>query len=68
MTPSDLRNIHATGNSCKDAFPCANMELKLSQYFYLLMEKPFDRYYQIRAPYYQVAQCYQKTPIPVSSK
>ena len=40
MTPRDLRNIHTTGNSCRDALPCVNMALKLSQYFYLLMEKP----------------------------
>ena len=29
MTPTDLRNIHTTGNSCRDALPCANMALKL---------------------------------------
>ena len=29
MTPRDLRNIHTTGNSCRDALPCANMALKL---------------------------------------
>ena len=40
MTPMDLRNIHTTGNSCRDAFPCVNMALKLPRYFYLLMEKP----------------------------
>ena len=39
MTPRDLRNIHTTGNSCRDALPCTNMALKLPQYFYLLMEK-----------------------------
>ena len=38
MTPRDLRNIHTTGNSCRDALPCTNMALKLPQYFYLLME------------------------------
>ena len=47
MTPRDLRNIHTTGNSCRDALPCANMALKLPQYFYLLMEKPFARYFQV---------------------
>ena len=36
MTPRDLRNIHTTENSCKDALPCANMALKLPWYFYLL--------------------------------
>ena len=68
MTPRDLRNIHTTGNSCRDALPCANMALKLPRYFYLLMEKPLGRYFQVRSPYYQAAQCNQKTPIPVSSR
>ena len=68
MTPRDLRNIHTTGNSCRDALPCANMALKLPRYFYLLMEKPLGRYFQIRSPYYQPAQCNQKTLIPVSSR
>ena len=66
MTPRDLRNIHTTGNSCRDALPCANMALKLPRYFYLLMEKPLGRYFQVRSSYYQAAQCNQKTPIPVS--
>ena len=47
MTLRDLRNIHTTVNSCRDALPCANMALKLPQYFYLLMEKPFARYFQV---------------------
>ena len=64
MTPRDLRNIHTTGNSCRDALPCANMALKLPWYFYLLMEKPLGRYFQVRSPYYQTAKCNQKTPIP----
>ena len=64
MTPRDLRNIHTTGNSCRDTLPCANMALKLPQYFYLLMEKPLGRYFQVRSPYYQMAKCNQKTPIP----
>ena len=68
MTPRDLRNIHTTGNSCRDALPCANMALKLPRYFYLLMEKPLGRYFQVRSPYYQAAQCNQKTLIPVSSR
>ena len=67
MASRDLRNIHTTGNSCREALPCANMALKLLQYFYLLMEKPLGCYFQVRSPYYQAAQCYQKTPIPVSS-
>ena len=68
MTPRDLRNIHTTGNSCRDALPCANMALKLPRYFYLLMEKPLGRYFQVRSSYYQAAQCNQKTPIPVFSR
>ena len=39
MTPRDFRNIHTTGNSCKDTLPCTNMAPKLLWYFYLLMEK-----------------------------
>ena len=65
MTPRDLRNIHNTG---RDALPCMNMALKLPQYFYLLMEKPLGRYFQVWPPYYQAAQCNQKAPIPVSSR
>ena len=68
MTTRDLRNIHTTGNSCRDALPCANMALKLPRYFYLLMEKPLGRYFQVQSPYYQVAQCNQKTPISISSR
>ena len=44
MTPRDLRNIHVTGNSCRDAIPCVNMALKLPKYFYLLMEKSLGHY------------------------
>ena len=40
MTPRALTNIHTTRNSCRGTLPCANMALKLPQYFYLLMEKP----------------------------
>ena len=68
MSPMDLRNIHTTRNSCRDALPCANMALKLPWYFYMLMEKPLDCYFQVRSPYYQAAQCNQKTPIPVISR
>ena len=67
MTPRDLRNIHTTGNSCRDALQCKNMVLKLPQYFYLLMEKPLGCYLQAWPPYYQVAECNQRTPILVSS-
>ena len=63
MTPRDLRNIHTTRNSCKDAFPCANMALKLPWYCYLLMDKPIGCYFQVRSPYYQAAWCNQKIPI-----
>ena len=62
MRLRDLRNIHTTGNTCRDALPCTNMALKLPGYFYLLMEKPLGRYFQVRSPYYQAAQCNQKTP------
>ena len=68
MTLRDLRNIHTTGNSCRDALPCVSMALKLPQSFYLLMEKYLGYYFQVRSPYYQVAQCNQETPIPVSSR
>ena len=68
MTPRDPRNIHTTGNSCKDALPCTNMALKLPWYFYLLMEKPLGRYFQVRSPYYQAVHCNQKTAILVSSR
>ena len=64
MTPRDLKNIHTTRNSCRDALPCTNMALKLPQYFYLLMEQPLGHHFQVKSPYYQAAQ---KTPIPVSS-
>ena len=62
------RKYHTTRNSCRDALPCANMALKLPRYFYMLMEKPPGCYFQVQSPYYQAAQCNQKTPILVSSK
>ena len=68
MTPRNLRNIHTTRNSCREALPCVSKALKLPWYFYLLMEKPFGCYFQFLSPYYQAAQCNQKTPIPVSSR
>ena len=40
-----------------------NMELKPSQYFYLLMEKPLGQFFQVQSPYYQMAQYNQKTPL-----
>ena len=61
MTPRDLRNIHTTRNSYRDALPCANMALKLPLYFYLLMEKPLGRYFQVRSPYYQATQYSEST-------
>ena len=45
-----------------------NMALKLPRHFYLLMEKPLGCLFQFWIPYYEVAQCNQKIPIPVSSK
>ena len=42
-----------------------NVALKQPWYFYLLMEKLFSRYFQVSSPYYQAAQCKQKTTIPV---
>ena len=68
MTPRDLKNIHTTGNNSRDARPCADMALKLTWYFYLLIEKPLGRYFQVQSRYYLVAQCNQKTPIPVILK
>ena len=68
MTPRNLRNIHTTGNSCRDALSHGNIALKLPQYFYLLMEKPFGHYFQAWSAYYQVAQSNQKIPILVSSR
>ena len=68
MTSRDFRNIHTTSNNSRNAISFLNMPLKLPQYFYLLMEKPLGCYFQVRSPYYQVAQCTQKTPIPVSSR
>ena len=68
MTPKDLRNIHSTRNSCRDALPCMKIALKLPQSFYLLMEKPLGRYFQVCSPFYQVAKCNHKIPIPVSSR
>ena len=68
MSTRDLRNIPTTGNICSDTLPCANMALKLNQYFYLLMEKPLGCYFQVLSPFYEAAQCNQKTPITISSK
>ena len=67
MTPRAFRNIHIIGSSCRDALSCANMAVKLPQYFYLLIEKPLGRYFQVWSSYYKVAQCNQKTPIPIFS-
>ena len=68
MTPRELINIHTIRNSCRDTLPCAIMVLKLPWYFYMLMEEPLGCYFQVQSPYYQEAQCKQKTPIPVSLK
>ena len=47
MTPRDLRNMHTTGNSCRDALPCTTMALKLPPYYHLLMEKPLGCNFQV---------------------
>ena len=57
MTSRDLKNIHTTRNSCRDALPCVNIALKLPRYFCLLMGKPLECYLQVWSPYYQAAQC-----------
>ena len=60
--------ISTPPNSCRDTLPHAEMALKLPWYLYQLMEKCLGHYFQVWSPYYQVAQCNQKTPIPISSK
>ena len=45
-----------------------NMALKLLPYFYLLMKKPLDSYFQVRSPYYQTPLCNPRRTIPVSSR
>ena len=58
MTPRDFRNIHTTGNSCRNAFPCMNMAPKLPWYFYQLMEKPLGDYFQVWSPFMmQIIYC-----------
>ena len=37
-----------------------DMALKLSRYFYLLMERPLGRYFQVRSPYYQAAKNFEQ--------
>ena len=44
-----------------------NMALKLPLYFYLLLEEPLGRYFQIRSPCYQVVQCKKETLAQVLS-
>ena len=68
MTPRHLRNNHTMRNRCRNALSCVNIALKLPWYFYLLMEKPLVYYFHVWPPYYQAAQCNQKTPILVSSR
>ena len=41
---------------------------KTNPVFLPAVEKPLGRYFQVRSPYYQAAQCKRKTPIPVSSQ
>ena len=44
-----------------------DMTLKLLRYFYMMMMgKPPGRYFHVRSPYYQAAECNQKISIPVS--
>ena len=62
------KEVLLSHNSCRDALPCSNIALKLPWYFYLLMEKPLGRCFEVQSPYYKAAQCNQKTPIPVSSR
>ena len=45
-----------------------DMALKMSRYFYLMMEKPLGCYFQVCSPFYQAVQCDHKTPIPLSSR
>ena len=47
MTRRDLRNIPAKENNCRGALPSVKMATNLLQYFYLLMEKPLGRYFQV---------------------
>ena len=60
MTPKDPRNIHSTGNSCRD------MALKLPQYFNLVMGKSLGFYFRVWSQNYQETQCNQKTPLKIS--
>ena len=48
-----------SGNSCRDAPPCANMALKLPQYFHLLMEKPLGRHSATRKHLFLYPQGYR---------
>ena len=66
MTPRDLGNMHTTRNSSRDTL--CDMALKLSQYFYLQIEKPLACFFQVQSSYYQAAHCNQKTLILVSSR
>ena len=44
------------------------MEIKLSKYFYQLMDKSLSHYFQVQSRYYLVAQFNQKTSIPLTSR
>ena len=68
MTPRNLRNIHTIRNSCREALPCVSKALKLPWYFLPADGEAFWLLLPILSPYYQAAQCNQKTPIPVSSR
>ena len=43
-----------------------HFHVRLSCYFYLVIEKCLGCYFQILSPYYQAVQCNKKTSIPVS--
>ena len=51
-----------------DALPCMNMALKTTQVFLTADGEASWFYFQVGCPCYQVSQCDQKTPIPVSSR
>ena len=61
MTSRELKDIHNTKNSCRAYFYVQHTKTTL-------VFLPADRkaYLQVRSPYYETAQCNQKTPIPVS--
>ena len=63
-----FKNLQFPLNPVGDSHYVCDMALKLSHYFYLLIEKPLGHYFQVWSTYYQAAHCNQKTPIPISSR